>query len=890
MKNLLRILFFVLFCVQSSSLLATSNIDSLEHELQRLKGVDQLQVLDQITKQAVNINLNEALRYAHLYHNKALNEKDNTFIYESAFRLGVIYKYVGNLDSSLFYIKESLTIAEATHDSVRMGRSFNSLGVIYKTKGELEEAKVYYNKSLKIAHDLGDQKTESKIYNNLGLLEQMEGKYTEALKHFSASVELKKLLEDKKGLVGAYNNIALNFTLLSKTDESIRHFKMALEIAKEIHYDYYQGVLNNNLGEIYLSIDSIDQAMRYLNASVEIRKKLEDEIGLGVTYFHFGELWVKVEKTDRAERYFRDAVTILEENQKYDELGKIYMALGNLKYNQRLYSEAKVWYEKAINLANDIGAKEYLLDGYESLSRTYYLMNKYEEAYHYLKLAKLLSDDSHRFEVQQKLNEQQLKYEADFNQQTMDQLKRTNNIQRLEREKNDIFFYVILIGLLVAAFIAGLLFRQNQLKKKHTKTLVEQNRQIEAQNEELKMAKLDAEEALKVKSEFLTTVSHEIRTPMNAIVGMTDLLNKTKLDKTQYTYLETIKNSSENLLVLLNDILDFSKLESSNLKLEVRRVELKQLMKVVYELYNPIAREKNLNYNLELSDDLPEFVFTDASRLKQILNNLLSNAFKFTHKGGISLNVEVKDREKTFNGELVTIEFSVVDSGIGISKEMKERIFNAFSQIDGSVTRRYGGIGLGLSISQSLTEMMGGKIFIESEIDKGSRFSFTLRLKAEKQNPHERAEKIKEKNTHENTAEIASRYPMEICIAEDNAINQELLVIILQKLGYEPIIVGNGEELLNKWSSNNIDLIFMDVQMPVMDGITATKRLREISPNPHHPVIVAVTANVGNDDRILYLNSGMNDYISKPYTTKEIVEAIKNWYSVIKTHYEKKNQ
>lgn len=877
--KLRALLFLILF---TSAVKAEFTLDSLRQELAVSSSEDSLLVLKELAALSMRQNLEDALEYSRKYNALSQRLKSQEHQYQSNFRLGVVFKYGGEYDSSLIYLKAALQMSETSKDSVRIGRCYNALGVVFKTTGDFKKAQEYYERALEIARELKDLSNQAKIYNNIGLLLQLQGRYAEALENFRASIQLKLKLKDDKGLIVAYNNIALNFSNLDQFDKAIQHYKLGLKYSNALNDKYSIGVLSNNLGEAYLQADSIDQAIRFLNESVELRLEIEDEIGLAKSYFHFGNLWSKLNKTDRAERYYKDAIFILEKQNKYDELNAIYQALGKLKYQLNLYKSAIKWFKISQTNAQLIGSRSDQLINYEYLAQCFESLNQYDSAYVYLKKTKQLSDELIEAELEKKLQEQQVRYEAEFNQNTIRQLREAQNVRELERNRDRVIFYIVLISLVTAGVLLILVLRQNQLKKRHAKELEEHNIQIEKQNKSLEKAKLQAEEASRVKSDFLASVSHEIRTPLNGVIGMAELLYNTPLAPTQQSYLDTIKNSSDNLLMLMNDILDFSKIESTGIKLTIRRNSLRTLLKNIFSSFENLAANKELNFDLEIAEDVPDFVYIDASRVRQIIGNLLSNAFKFTHLGFVTLKVEVLSKEKTLNGEKVAIRISVVDSGVGISKELKEKIFKAFNRADTSITRRYGGIGLGLAISQSLAELMGSTIEIESEISRGTKIQFTLDVKAEKTDPHEKASRIRETGKRENIAETSVRYPLDICIAEDNEINQELLKITLQKMGYDPIVVSNGEAVLDKLNSQNIDLVFMDIQMPVMDGVTATKRIRtKFLGNKEYPVIIAVTANTYNEDRSNYLNAGMNDYIAKPFTSQEIQDAIKKWYSVV---------
>jgi len=385
---------------------------------------------------------------------------------------------------------------------------------------------------------------------------------------------------------------------------------------------------------------------------------------------------------------------------------------------------------------------------------------------------------------------------------------------------------------------------------------------IEQKNRELQEETVKSKEANQAKSTFLANMSHEIRTPLNAILGFITLLKKNETDKEKRNYLNIIDTSSHSLLSVINDILDLSKIENGKLDIVLDNFTLKECINNIIDLYRPRMSYKKINFLIELSDNLPKVIKSDELRIKQIINNLLSNALKFTPElGYISINVD-------YNHEGQHLKIKIKDSGIGIPKDKQAIIFQSFSQADERTTKNYGGTGLGLTIVSNLVSMLKGTVTLESEEGEGSCFTVEL--------PASLVDSMEEEGSDEHACEI--RFNREkVLLVEDNKTNQLFATLILDEINLSYDIANNGQEAVEMFQQHDYALILMDENMPVMNGTEATQKIIEFEKenNRRHTPIIALTANALKGDKEHFLNAGMDEYISKPINTLELAQKIK---------------
>jgi signal transduction histidine kinase/CheY-like chemotaxis protein len=421
------------------------------------------------------------------------------------------------------------------------------------------------------------------------------------------------------------------------------------------------------------------------------------------------------------------------------------------------------------------------------------------------------------------------------------------------------------LGLLALVLMAGAglsIVRTREARRREDELsakVEDRTRELRDEIEERRRAEQRAEGLAQAKSEFLANMSHEMRTPMNSVIGMTSLLMETSLSGEQRECVEVIRASGTHLLSVINDILDYSKVESGTLSLENLPFRIDQCVKEVFDLLSPLAKPKNIQLVCAF-EEVPEAIRGDITRVRQVLVNLVGNGIKFTSHGEVEVHVYPHSPDQPG-----VLRFEVRDTGVGINSENQEALFQAFTQADNSTTRKFGGTGLGLAISRRLVELMGGTIGVKSNSGVGATFWFTL--PAEAVDPGLVPKPARPGGIDKS---LASRLPMRILLAEDNPVNQKVGIRLLEKLGYHPDLAANGQEALDAVRRQTYDLVLMDMQMPVMDGLEASRVIVQEYPIHTRPLIVAMTANVLESDRAACKNAGMDDFLGKPVLLSDL--------------------
>ncbi len=681
----------------------------------------------------------------------------------------------------------------------------------------------------------------------------------------------------KRGEGRAHNLKGSCYWLQGEYELGLETLEKGYTIARKVKDRRLEARVLNNLGNIYRDLGDLGDALTYFERALAINEELGDEFAQSVNLTSISNLLYDLHDYESALEYALRCLPIFERAHEVSRLITIYNTLGNIYFKQEQFNEALRYFEENLRQSDPETSAHILAES--GVGKVYYKMHDFTNARKYLEHALDQAQELVNVEVQiicffylgrLSMDEGNYNEAVDLMKSALtlaDEYSRRHDVMSIHEILSELYDQM---GDIPRAFYhlkTYELFKEDIFKQTIFNRL--RNLQTRQQIELAKKEKEVAERTAQLKQQFMANMSHEIRTPMNAIVGMTRLLLAREPREDQMRYLKAIQQSADNLLVIINDILDLSKIEAGKIVIEKTDFSLREIMQSVRDMLMLRAEEKGLLFETDVDPKIPQRLVGDPTRINQILVNLAGNAVKFTEKGQVLVQAGIQKRE----GNRLFIRFDIIDTGIGISPDYVEKIFESFTQAGTDVARRFGGTGLGLTISKQLVKLMQGEISVKSHLGKGTTFTVIIPVDEAAVQTAPEAVKLINKENMERLRKL------HILLVEDNEFNrmvaEDTLREVLPGITLENAV--NGAEAVDKVKQQQFDVVLMDIQMPVMDGVAATQTIRSQLPAPANETkIIAMTANVLQEDVQRYLSVGMNGYVSKPFHIDELLLQIAN--------------
>ncbi len=771
---------------------------------------------------------------------------------------------------ALQYAISARELAEKSGNRVFLAFALVKAGNALLAIHEYEESRISYEKGLEILKELNAKEPNradvnfnlAQAYYGLGLTEYYLGHYEQSVIHYQGALRKYTGFNDRQVMANIYQNMGLVHYDLGNFDLALEYYFKSLDLNKKLGKKTNIAGLTQNIGLFYLHNKDYRKASSYITESLEIYREIKDQEGIASSFSNLGLISQEQGDFTKALEYFRDAFGSFSAIGYLPGVILTLHNIGTAHADLGHFDIALEHYQRSLKMADSVGYTDMIITNYEAISNLYADNRDYKKALEYQTTYYRLKDSVFSVESKNKIAE----LEASFNVEVKEQELARKNIE-LKQQK---LYKYLLIGSVLASliFLVFLIIaysrksraeKQLTLHKKNLELLIEQK------TEELKTSISERRYALesdRLKSAFLANMSHELRTPMNAIIAFSNFLKDPYLSaEKRDEYINYITTAGDTLLHLVDDIIDSAKIESRQLTINRVRCNITDLLFELREIFSEIRGKKQRSHlDIRLSeasrkDDV--YILTDPFRLKQVLSNLLENALKYTTEGYVEFGYVLQDNAVTF---------FVKDTGIGIPRDKFEYIFERFSQIEYTVKDSFRGTGLGLSITRNLVELLGGTIWVESELGTGSTFYFTV--------PSEKIESVprpfgsEKKKVRYDKAQLFDWSDKNVLVAEDEDLNYKVLESVLTRAKANVWRAKDGVEAIEVCQATAIDLVLMDIQMPRMDGYAATRKIKQF--NKNLPVI-AQTSYAMAGERENCLAAGCDDYLSKPLNLEELL-------------------
>lgn len=719
-------------------------------------------------------------------------------------------------------------------------------------------------KALSIFIEIKEKKGQARIYNDLGIDYDFKADYSKSIENYLKALKIFEELNDSKGISNALNNIGLVYQNQKNLNEARTYHQKALAIAKNNNLEGAELNAMNSLGSVFMELGDFDSALFYHQSVLEADLKSGNKSYISYSYNNVGEAYLNKKEHEKAILYFEKSKKLKKELGNQRALANTLLNLGDAYIGLKNFKEANRCLQNGLKITDALDLPEKRQQFYEQLYRLFYEKGNYKGALEYYKqVEKIKSTINHDKEMAE-ISRLEKNYEVEKAQRLLAETKSNAKISRQ---------LVLLYGsLAIILFIVlgSLAYSYYQKKKtnttllKYQKILEDKNKQLENKNELVNTQKKELEAALSARSRFLSFMSHEIRTPLNGITGLVDLLLAMPMIPEQKEYMDALKQSADNLLLLLNNILDLSKLEAGKVELEKRNINFHKLLGDQVALFKANAMLKGVALEIDLDKDIPTRLQADGYRITQIIANLISNAIKFSREGTVKLEAKLIEKDHLMH----TIRFAVVDNGIGISKEKLRSIIEPFSQAEAHTTRKYGGSGLGLAIVQLLLNAMGSTLEIESEPKKGSTFSFNLEL------PSYETPILSDEDDHKTNNGIELVKNKKVLVVEDNTTNILVLTKVLAGWQIEYDVATDGYKAIEFINEKKYDIILMDLHLPKITGYETAQRIKTTTNINKTTPILAISAADESEIKQHPQRHFLDGYMFKPVQRQILLDNI----------------
>lgn len=779
------------------------------------------------------------------------------------------------IDSSLIYLKKAeSTLADMskTYDSKVVAR-FNILYLIQKALylqevDQFDSALSYYGKLFELIKHNGTITQLGEFYNNIGALNEVQSKYGVALDHYFKALRIYDSLDYARGESQTLVNIGVVYYRQDNFEEALKYYERALPLKRKAKDSRGEALLYNNIGIIYYYLENYDKVLENFQRSLAIYRQLNDIRSQAMPYYNIAEIYREQNQLKKALYYYKKAYDIEVQLGDISGQAETLSTIGYVYLDLKMPNDAIRVQEEAVRLLDGIGARREFADALVGLSATYEVVKQHDKALFYYKKFKKEHDSIHTLQKSKEIARVKEVYESEKKDNEIELLSERNKIMGMENARQKAMMAaqrrLIVLSLFIAAlvlFALVMIYRLYQQKRLSNQMLEFKNNAINRKNDEIGEMVNKLEHAMSAREVFFSNTTHELRTPLNIINGFTNLLQHSARDTQQSYYLRNVKSSTAHLLRLIEDMLAVSQIESGHLKLQMQDVNLVEFVESVISPFNILAEQRKLNFNFSIDESCPQFVRIDPLRYQQVIANLTDNAIKYTPQYG---NVKI-----TFSFINNHLHLVVEDSGIGIDAGMISQIFNRYKRGDNVSEVASVGVGLGLSIVKQLAEIQKGTLLVESEAEKGSRFTVTIYAEVAHKATYRFSSDIKI------TPSDSVRYGR-ILLVEDNHANIELTIDILKI--YMPTLIidaaESGRKALALITENNYDLLLLDLKMPDMDGFEVASALKELSNSQANIPIIAISAQVETATRKKCKEYGMVGFVEKPYEPVQLINEI----------------